>query len=119
MSALPRAVGEEVRRGATETYEYTGLTRGTNYTISVEAHNSEGWGVAAYVQPVTTRDVPLQVTTLMVGFSNPPQGEEFSVMLKGQSCEKSLVNEMDSDEVVSNEKKAAGDATNAAAMSLA
>jgi hypothetical protein len=64
-------------------------------------------------------DVPLPVATLMVAFQAHPQGEEWVVTLKGQSCEKSLVNEMDSDEIVSNEKKAAGDATNAAAMSMA
>ena len=58
------AYQEQLESGATESYTYTGLTAGTNYTISVEAYNSEGWGAPAYVEPVTTRDVPLQVTTV-------------------------------------------------------
>jgi hypothetical protein len=65
-------------------------------------------------------DVKLGVVSLMVGFGPVEAGKPpFEVILKGQSCEKSEVNEMDSNETVSNEKKAAGDAQNAAAMSLA
>ena len=73
------AYQEQTLSGATESYEYTGLTKGTNYTMSVEAYNSEGWGVAAYVQPVTTRDVPLQTTT--VGYGGVVNGLEVTTSL--------------------------------------
>ena len=64
-------------------------------------------------------DVPLKVATLMVSFGPVAEGQPpFCVRLKGQSCEKSLDNDMDVNETTSNEKKAASDPTAGAAMSL-
>ena len=64
-------------------------------------------------------DVKIGVVTLVVGFGPAEAGKKFEVCLKGQSCEKTEVNEMDANETESNEKKAAGDAEKAAAMALA
>ena len=52
--------------------------------------------------------------TVGVGFGDG----DYEVCLLGSSCEKTPVNEMDTNEVVSNEKKAAADATVGAAASL-
>lgn len=62
----------------------------------------------------------LPAMTFAVGFGPVPDGSPPSqVLLRGTSCEKTKDNEMDVNETVSNEKRAAADASVGAAASLA
>ena len=99
---------------------------GTGDTFQIELrmrHSMANFNVLSpknEIKSSAALDVRLGVVSLMVGFGPVEAGKPpFEVIIKGQSCEKTEGNEMDANETVSNEKKAAGDAQNAAAMSLA